>query len=131
MNGLVGGSSARVGRLSEELDHSLDSAELGLGGAGRYKAARSAMREQGRSKTGVASLPHAKQAPMSAAGPTGERQEHLGAIISFAGAGQRRRLFRGLDNLTVKWAIGDLPEESRFLLNTQLMFLKKEIALKK
>ena len=43
-----------------------------------------------------------------------------------AGAGQRRRLFRGLDILTIKWATGDLPEECRFLLNTQLMFLKKE-----
>ena len=37
-----------------------------------------------------------------------------------------RRLFRGLDILTIMWAIGDLPEECRFLLNTQLMFLKKE-----
>ena len=84
------------------------------------------MREQGRSKTGIASLRHVKLAPVSAPGPTGERQEHLHAIISFAGAGQRRRLFRGLDILTVRWAIGDLPEECRFLLNTQLMFLKKE-----
>ena len=63
---------------------------------------------------------------MSAPGPTGERQEHLDAIVSFAGAGQRRRLFRGLDILTIKWATGDLPEECRFLLNTQLTFLKME-----
>ena len=35
-------------------------------------------------------------APMSAPGPTGERREHLDAIVSFAGAGQRRRLFRVL-----------------------------------
>ena len=28
--------------------------------------------------------------------------------------------------LTIKWAIGDLPAECRFLRNTQLMFLKKE-----
>ena len=26
----------------------------------------------------------------------------------------------------VKWATGDIPEECRFLLNTQLMFLKRE-----
>ena len=63
---------------------------------------------------------------MSAPGPTGERQEHLDAIVSFAGAGQRRRLFRGLDILTIKWATGDLPEGSRFFQNTQLMFLKKK-----
>ena len=37
-----------------------------------------------------------------------------------------RRLFRGLDILTIKWAICDSPEECRFLLNTQLMFLKRE-----
>ena len=84
---------------------------------GRYEQARSAMREQGRSKTGIASLPHVKLAPMSAPGAAGERQEHLDAIVSFAGAGQRRRLFRGLDILTIKWATGDLPEECRFLLN--------------
>ena len=63
---------------------------------------------------------------MSALGPTGERQEHLDASVSFAGAGQRRRLFRGLDILTIKWATGDLLEERRFLLDTQLMFLKKK-----
>ena len=50
------------------------------------------MREQGRSEIGIASLPHVKLAPLSAPGSTGERQEHLDAI----------------------------------LLNTQLMFLKKE-----
>ena len=63
---------------------------------------------------------------MSAPGPTGERQEHLDAIISFAGAGQRERLFRGLDISTIKRSFGDLPGECRFLLNTQLMFLKKK-----
>ena len=83
------------------------------------------MREQGRSKTGVASLPHVKLSPMSAHGPTGQRQQHLDAIVSFAGAGQRRRMFQGLDTITVKYGTGDLPEECR-LLNTQLMFLKKE-----
>ena len=48
--------------------------------------------------------------------PTGERQEHLDAIVSFAGAGQE------LDIITIKWTTGDLLEEGRFLLNTQLMF---------
>ena len=84
------------------------------------------MREQGRSKTGIASLPHVKLSLMSAPVPSGERQEYLDAIVSFAGAGQRRHLFQGLDILTIKWATGDLPEECRFLLNTQSIFLKKE-----
>ena len=61
-----------------------------------------------------------------APGATGERQEHLDAIDSFAGAGQRRHLFRGLDILTIKWASGDLLEECRFLLNAQPIFLKEE-----
>ena len=64
-------------------------------GGGRCKLARSAMREQGRSKTGIASLPHVKLSPMSALASTGDRKEHLDAIVSFAGAGQRRRVFRG------------------------------------
>ena len=50
----------------------------------------------------------------------------MDAIVAFAGAGQRRRMFRVLDDLTVKCATGDLPEKYRFLVNTQLMFLKKE-----
>ena len=102
-----------------------DSARSAWGG-GRQKLARSATREQGRSETGIASLPHVKLSPVCASAPTGEWQEHLDAIVSFAGAGQRRRLFRGFDILTIKWATGDLPEECRFVLNTQVMFLKKE-----
>ena len=64
--------------------------------------------------------------PRVVPGPTGERQAHLDAVISFAGAGQRRRLLRVLDILTVKWATRSLPDKFRFLLNTQLMSLKKE-----
>ena len=39
---------------------------------------------------------------MSAPGSTGQRQEHMDAVISFAGAGQRGRLFRLLDILTIQ-----------------------------
>ena len=84
------------------------------------------MREQGQSKTGIASLFHVKLSPMSAPGPAGERQQHLDAIVSFAGAGQTSRFVPILDILTITWATGDLPEECRFVLNTQLMSLKKE-----
>ena len=41
-----------------------------------------------------------------------------------SGAGQRTRLFRTLDILTVKWTTGGVPEECSFLFNTQLVFLK-------
>ena len=61
---------------------------------------------------------------MSDPGSTGERQEHLDAIIAFADAKQRRRLSEC--RFLVKWTTRDLPEECRFLLNTQLMFLVKE-----
>ena len=83
------------------------------------------MREQGRSKTGIASLPHVKLSPMGAPVPTGGRQEHLDANVSFTGTGQKRRLFRSLDILTIKWVMGDLPEECPFQLNTQLDVLEE------
>ena len=127
MKGLVGGAAPGSADCRKNWTTALIPRSSGLGthptnaerneaarGAwrsGRYKAVRSAMREQGRSKTGVASLPHVKLAPISAPGSTGERQEYLDAIIYFAGAGQRRRLFRDLDILTIKWAIGDLSED--------------------
>ena len=76
----------------------------------KIQAARSSMREQGRRKTSIASLPHVKLAPMSAPGPTGERQEHLDAIISFAGElGRGGVCFGDSTILTIKWATGDLP----------------------
>ena len=84
------------------------------------------MREVGRERTGSSSIPYVKLATLSAPGPTGDRQEHLEAIIDFAGAAHRRRLFRTFDKLTVRWAIGDLPVCCRWLLNTQAIFLKKE-----
>jgi hypothetical protein len=95
-------------------------------GKGNAQEAKKAMREAGRQKTGHASLPYVKMAPLSAPGPSGDRQEDLDAVVEFAGAGQRRRLFRALDTLTVRWATGDLPNTCRWLLNTQLLFLRKD-----
>ena len=68
------------------------------------------MREEVRSTTGLSSLPHVHLAPMSSLGPTGERQQHLAAILAFAGVGQRMRMFRVCDMLTVRWATGDLTD---------------------
>ena len=137
-----GWSSAGIGRLSEELDHIPDPAELAQrnsshqckmcrGGACRLgwvegTRQREVPRESTAAAKQVSSRSSRQTGATSSLGPTGERQEHLDAIVSFAGARQRRRLFRGLHILTLKWATGDLPEECRFLLNTQLMFLKKE-----
>ena len=121
----------------QELDHSPHSAELehwnsthqrGVCRGGPDRRGRRAIEtgaerdegagtEQNRHRFAASRQTVAHECP----GPTSARQEHLDA-----GAGQRRRLFRGLDILTIKWATGDLPEECRFLLNTQLMFLMKE-----
>ena len=122
---------AGLSRLPQEPDHSPHPTEVGhwnsslqcgvrRGGANRleWRAPQTGAereREQGRSKTGIVSmdlLENGKNTWMP--------------LFPFAGAGQRRRLFRGLDILTIKWATGDLPEECRFLLNTQLIYLKKE-----
>ena len=135
VKGLVGGAAQGSADCRRNLTAALIPRSSGIGtqptsvecaeaariawSGGRYKLARSAMREQGRSKSGIASPLHVKLSPMSAPGPTGERREHLDAIVSFTGAGQKRRLFQGLDILTVKWVTGDLPGECRFLLNTQ------------
>ena len=101
-------------------------AKVSAWGKGCFRQAKSEMRECGRQRTGIASLPHFRLKPLSAPGPTGDRQEHLDAITDFPGAGQRRKVFRALDTLTVRWAIGDLPDCCRWLLDTQLMFLRKE-----
>ena len=64
-------------------------------GAERDEGARS---KQNR----YSSLRHLKLSPLSAFDPTGEQQEHLDAVVCFAGAGQRRHLFWRLDILTIK-----------------------------
>ena len=70
----------------------------------RWKTQGSAKRDEGgrqqqhRYRVTAACQTGAQSAP----GPTGERQEHVDAIISFAGAGQGRRLFRSLDILTIE-----------------------------
>ena len=95
----LGRRHAGLGRLPQKLDYSSHPPELGhwnsslqcaecaeaariAWGGGRYMLARSAMREQGRCKTGIASLPHVKRSPISALCLAGERQEHLDAIVS-------------------------------------------------
>jgi hypothetical protein len=50
----------------------------------------------------------------------------LDDILNGAGASQRRRLTRTLDELTVRWATNRLPRACRWLLNTQVLFLRKD-----
>ena len=65
-----------------------------LGERGRHTEAGKAMKEVGRRRTGLASLPHVKIAPRSAPSPTRERQEHLDASTAFAEPAQRPHLFQ-------------------------------------
>ena len=83
------------------------------------------MRQAARSGDNQPGLPWVRLAPLSAPGPSGDRQEHLDDIMKSAGASQKRRLVRCLDDLTVRWATGNVPDSCRWLLNTQVLFLKK------
>lgn len=94
-------------------------------GEGDIRKPRKEMKEP-RRPGGIPSIPWAKLAPMSAPGPSGDRQEHSDDIMKGAGASQRRRLTRVLDELTVRWAINRLPTACRWLLNTQVLFLNKD-----
>ena len=47
-------------------------------------------------------------------------------ILRSCGPAVRRRLMRALDELTVRWAAGTLPDACRWLLNSQLLFLRKD-----
>ena len=62
---------------------------------------------------------------LTSPGPSGERQEHLTAILDEGRPRTRRRMRRVLADLGFRWAVGALPRECRWLLDTQAMFLKK------
>jgi hypothetical protein len=89
------------------------------------KEAFKKMRQSGKPNDGLPSLPWARLAPPSAAGPSGERYEHLEDILANAGMSQKRRLVRILEDITVKLATNRLPSTFRWMLNTQAVFLKK------
>ena len=95
-------------------------------GAGDVAAARAEMREAGRKPGSLPGIPWTHLAPLSAPGPSGDRQEHLDDCLAGAGVSHRRRLVRCLDDLTVAWATNTLPPVCRWMLNTQALFLVKE-----
>ena len=94
-------------------------------GGGDLRAARKDMQAAGKQPDGPPGIPWAKLAPWSAAGPTGDRQEHLDAMMRASSATQRRRLTRALDELAVRWATNQLPASCRWMLNTLVVFLRK------
>ena len=97
-------------------------------GGGDFAQARKEMQTAGRRPDSPPGIPWAKLAPWSAAGPTGDRQEHLEAMQRASSPAQRRRLNRVLDELAVRWATNLLPASCRWLLNTLAVFLRKSRA---
>lgn len=95
-------------------------------GRGDVAVSRREMRQATRSPEGLPGIPWARLPPHAAPGPSGERQEHLEDILRSCGVSHRRKLRRALDELTVRWAIGALPSTCRWLLNTQVLFLRKQ-----
>ena len=84
------------------------------------------MKEAGRSADGLPGLPWVRLPPLPAPGPTGERLVHLENVMSCTTIGVKRRFKRALDTLTVRWATGSLPDQCRWLLNTRVLFLRKD-----
>ena len=69
------------------------------------------MREQGRSKTGIASHPRVKLAPVSAPGATGERQEHLMRSLPSQVQVRREHFSGSSTSSQSRWATADIPEQ--------------------
>ena len=120
---LIPRSVAEHGPLTTEQEK--EAARECAWGQGEYRQARKEMREAGKKPGSHAGIPWARLAPWSAPGPSGDRQEHLDGVLKNCGASRRRRLLRAIDELTVKWAVDALPPSCRWLLNTQLLFLRK------
>jgi len=95
-------------------------------GCGNDEEAKRAMRQAGRSAGSPPKLPWVRLPPLSAPGPSGERPEHLEDILNSTHTSAKRKLLRALDKLTVRWATGSLPDTCRWLLNTRVMFLRKD-----
>ena len=103
-----------------------DDARAHAWGQGDPAAAREALRQAGKRPGGPPKIPWAHLSPLTAPGPSGERQEHLDDVMEAAGPRQRRRLLRALDTLAVLWAVNQLPSTCAWLLNTQILFLRKD-----
>ena len=83
------------------------------------------MRAAGKRPGSHPGIPMVKLSLWLATGPSGDCQEQLSDMMRGGGARTRRRLQRALDDLTVRWALNDLPDACRWLLNTQALFLIK------
>ena len=120
---LIPRSETSAGPFARPDEH--DAAKQCAWGQGDLREAKKEMQTAGRRPDSPPGIPWAKLSPWSAAGPTGDRQEHLEAMQRASSPAQRRRLNRALDELAVRWAINMLPASCRWLLNTLVVFLRK------
>ena len=131
-----GRGSTGLKRLSEKLDHSLDPPKLGLRnshhwhgiclGSARCMGSSARCHQRARAQQNRCCVTSTRQIGAHECSGTRGRT-YLDAIFSFAGAGQRRGAYFGDSAFSqLSGAICDSPNECRFLLNTQVMFLKKE-----
>ena len=68
-----------------------DAAKRCAWSGGDATTARAEMREAGRKPGGTAEIPWTRLAPLSAPGPTGDRQEHLDDCLAGGGVSHRTR----------------------------------------
>ena len=123
--------------MSEALDHSVDTTELwprytsfergaisSVSGSLGWRQIQNSPQRQDRIRfatchTGTQKCPRTH----------GENDKNVWMLLLPSLVRDRKEdFFRVLDILTVEWATGGVPEECRFLLFSQLMFLKKETA---
>ena len=60
-------------------------------------------------------------------GAFGRQARDLDDILKSYGFAGKREFMRAFDELTVRWAAGTVPDACRWFLNTQLLFLRKDV----
>jgi hypothetical protein len=89
------------------------SADLSAWGQGDIKEALKEVRKAGKPSDGLPGIPWAGLMPLSAAGPSGERYEHLEDVLASAGEHHKRRLTRLRDDIPVRLVTNRLPTTLR------------------
>ena len=116
----------RAERPTSTSEAEMLSARLASWGAGDFQQGRRQMHQACKTSDGRPQLPWVRLPPLSAPGPSGERAEDLEDIMNSTCVGAKRKMRRALDKLTVRWAQGSLPATCRWLLNTRVLFLRKD-----
>ncbi len=95
-------------------------------GKGDAKAAKRDMLQWCKDIRDEKSLPWASFPSCVQPGPTGDTYEHLLDCLACSEFGPRKRLRKALEQLTVLWMVGGLPDSARWMLDTYLFWASKE-----